>query len=227
MKIGVLLSGSGVYDGAEIHEGVLTLLAIEENGAEAVCIAPDVDQHHVINHLNGDEMNESRNVLVEAARIARGNIKAIRDIEPADIDALIIVGGFGAAKNLTKLAFNGPNGDILPEVKLLIVNLVNIGKPVAGICMGPTVIAKALEGSEIHPTLTVGTIEESSPYDIQAVSDGMVDTGAKTVMKTVEEISVDEVNKIISAPCYMMDANILQIRNNIKQVVDKTIALVN
>ena len=135
MKIGVLLSGCGVNDGSEIHESVLTLLAIKEHGAEYVCISIDKNQHDVINHVTGEAMNETRNMMIESARIARGEIENIRAISPADIDALIIPGGSGNAKNLTDWAFNGPDGTILPEVKLLIVNMINVGKPVAGLCV--------------------------------------------------------------------------------------------
>jgi len=144
-KIGVLLSGCGVYDGAEIQESIFTLLAIKELGAEYVCISVDKSQHHVINHLTGEEMNESRNMMIEAARIARGDVKNIVDIDPADIDALVIPGGFGSAKNFTSWAFNGPDSDILPEVKLLIVNMANVGKPICALCVSPVVVSKALE----------------------------------------------------------------------------------
>lgn len=220
MKIGVLLSGCGVYDGAEIHESVLTLLAIEEIGATAVCISVNEPQHHVINHMTGEEMNESRNILVESARIARGDIHDINDISPAIIDALVIPGGFGSAKNFTNWAFNGSDGEILPEVKLLIVNMINVGNPVAALCVSPVVIAKALEGSGIHPTLTIGTDKESSPYSIKDFSDGLEKTGMKTEMKTIHEILVDHENKIVTAPCYMMDATILEIRNNVKSAIE-------
>lgn len=227
MKVGVILSGNGVYDGSEIHEAVFTLLAIDENGAEAVCFAPDIDQHHVVNHLTGEEMEEKRNVLIESARIARGNIMSLAEFRPEDLDALILPGGFGAAKNLTKWAFSGPDGEILPEVKNSILEMVRAQKPVAGLCMGPTVIAKALEESGIRTELTVGTTEQASPYEIKAISEGMEKTGASSVMKTVEEIAVDEENKIISAPCYMMEASISQINRNIKMVIDKLVEFVN
>lgn len=226
MKIGVLLSGNGVFDGSEIQEAVFTLLAIDENKAEAVCFAPNMDQHHVLNHITGDEMNESRNVLVESARIARGNIQDLSGIFSEDIDALVLPGGFGAAKNLTKWAFKGPDGDILPDVKRIINEMIQHGKPVCGLCMGPTVIAKALEESNVSPSLTVGTTEAPSPYEIDAISAGMEKTGATAVMKEVTEIMVDEPNKIVTAPCYMMEANISQIRNNIKMAIDKTIELI-
>ena len=173
MKIGVLLSGCGVYDGAEIHEATLTLLSIAEIGAEAVCISVDRDQHQVVNHTNGEEINEKRNMLVEAARIARGNISNINEVNPADIDGLVIPGGFGSAKNFTSWAFEGPDGSILPEVKLLIVNMLNVGKPVAALCVSPVVMAKALEGSDIKPNMTIGSDQEESPYDIPGFSGGL------------------------------------------------------
>ena len=116
-KIGVLLHGCGVFDGTEIQEAVLTLLAIKEAGADYVCFAPDVPQHHVLNHITGAEMPESRNVLIESARIARGAIVSINDINLSELDGLVMPGGFGTAKNITKWAFEGPSGDILKEVK--------------------------------------------------------------------------------------------------------------
>ncbi len=219
-KIGVLLSGNGVYDGSEIHESVFTLLAIDENKGEAVCIAPNVDQHHVVNHLSGDEMDEKRNVLVEAARIARGAVTDLAEVTHEGLDALVIPGGFGAAKNLTKWAFSGPDGEINTEVKRIINEFVNAQKPIVGLCMGPTVIAKALEGAELKEHLTVGTTEESSPYEIAAISAGMEKVGAVAEMKSIKEVHVDEENRIITAPCYMMDGSITDVRNNIKQAID-------
>lgn len=226
MKIGILLSGCGVYDGAEIHEAVLTMLAIEEIGAEYVCIGVDLPQHHVINHITGEEMSEKRNMLVEAARIARGNIVDIKTIQPADIDALVIPGGFGSAKNFTQWAFSGPDGSILPEVKLLIVNMVNIGKPIAALCVSPVVIAKALEGSAIHSSMTLGTNAEPSPYDILSFNEGLSKTKVEPVMRTVREIQIDEKNKIITAPCYMMEASILDIRKNISAAIEAITQLI-
>ncbi len=226
MKIGVIFSGSGVFDGTEIQEGVFTLLAIKKVGAESVCFAPNIDQHHVINHITGEEMKESRNVLVESARIARGDIQSLDQFDASQLDALVLPGGFGAAKNLSKWAFSGPDGDINEQVKQAIVTMVKAKKPVAGLCMGPTVIAKALEGNEITPTLTVGTTEAPSPYEIEAISQGLEKTGATAVMKTIDEISVDADNKIVTAPCYMMEADILQIRNNVQKAIDALVELI-
>lgn len=222
-KIGVILSGCGVYDGSEIHEATLTLLALDRAGVEYICMAPNVEQHHVVNHITGDEMDEKRNVLVESARIARGEIKDIAHVKVADIDGLAIPGGFGAAKNLTKWAFSGPEGDINPEVKRLINETVEAGKPIAAMCMGPTVVAKALEGSSTTAHLTVGTTEASSPYDIAAVSGGMEQAGAIAEMRTVDNIAIDEANKIVTAPCYMMEASISEINEGIEKAVKQLV----
>lgn len=219
-KIGVLLSGCGVYDGTEIQEGVFTLLSIAENGGEAVCMAPNKDQHHVVDHTSGNEMDQKRNVMVESARIARGDIQDIQDVNTDEIDALVIPGGFGAAKNLTEWAFSGPDGAIDAHVRQIIVKMVEVGKPVVGLCMGPTVIAKALQGSDVKARLTVGTDKEASEYEIAAISQGIETTGATAEMKTRSEILVDNDNRIITAPCYMMQASIVDVRNNIKQAID-------
>lgn len=220
MKIGVLLSGCGVYDGAEIQESVLTLLSIEEAGHEAICISINDNQHHVINHLTGEEMSESRNMLIEAARIARGNVKEISEITPADIDALVIPGGFGSAKNFTNWAFNGPAGEIRSDVKLLLVNLMNVGKPIVALCVSPVVLAKALENSGIQLNLTIGSTQASSPYEISGFMAGINSVGANAEEKTISEILVDKENKVITAPCYMMDATILELRKNIQQAIE-------
>ena len=225
MKIGLLLSGCGVYDGAEIQESILAMLAIAEAGAEYICISIDKEQHHVINHLDGSEMPEKRNMLVEAARIARGNIKNIKDVEVRDIDALVIPGGFGSAKNFSTWAFNGPDGEILPEVKLLIVNCINAGRPIAALCVSPVLIAKALEGSDLHPVLTMGNSNDPSPYSINDFHAGLKTTGAQAVERDLRSVQVDEKLKIVTAPCYMMEADILEIRANIKQAIETLVKL--
>lgn len=225
MKIALLLSGCGVYDGAEIQESVLAMLAIAEAGAECVCISIDKDQYHVIDHTNGSEMNEKRNMLVEAARIARGNIRNLADTEIRDFDALVIPGGFGSAKNFSTWAFSGPEGEILPEVKLLIVNCINAGIPIAALCVSPVLIAKALEGSELHPQLTMGAQGEPSPYSIADFHAGIESAGAQAVEQTLKGIHVDEKLKIVTAPCYMLDATILEIRENIKMAVEALVEL--
>ncbi len=226
MKIGVLLSGCGVYDGAEIQETVLTLLALDEAGAEAVCLAVNKNQHHVINHLSGEEMPESRNMIVEAARIARGAVHDLSTFDVSNLGALVIPGGFGSAKNFSTWAFDGPNGSILPEIKKIIQQFISDKKPIAALCVSPVLMALALGDSELHPTMTLGSNLEKSPYDIQAFTAGMEQKGVSSEMKTIREISVDEKLKIISAPCYMMEASIVEIRNNISQAIKALIQLI-
>lgn len=224
-KIAVLLAGSGVYDGSEIHEAVFSLLSIEKVGASYQCFAPDKEQLHVIDHTTGEPADEKRNVLVESARIARGKIKPLTELKASDYDALLIPGGFGAAKNLNQWAVKGPEGELDPEVRRVILEFNRAGKPLAGLCMGPTVLAQAL-GREPSVELTVGTTKEESPYDIAAISQGMQSLGARPVEKTIREVAVDRENKVVTAPCYMMEASVLEVRRNVQQAVDALMKLV-
>jgi enhancing lycopene biosynthesis protein 2 len=226
MKIGVLLSGCGVYDGAEIQEAVLTLLAIQEAGAEAICLSVNANQHHVVNHLTGEVMPESRNMIVEAARIARGSVHEVSSYDSSQLDAVVIPGGFGSAKNFTSWAFDGPDGTILPEIQEFIKKCISDKKPIAALCVSPVVLALALKHSDVQSTMTLGTDKEKSPYDISAFSGGLTQTGVQAEMKTIREISIDENLKIVSAPCYMMDATVLEIRNNIQQAIKALIELI-
>jgi len=219
MKIGVLLSGAGVYDGAEIQESVLTLLEIENLGYEAVCIGIDAPQHHVVNHLNGEQQNQTRNMLEEAARIARGNIREISTVVPADLDALVIPGGFGSAKNFSSWAFDGPNGQIRPDVKLLLVNMYNVGKPIVALCVSPVLLALAFEDMHIDQQLTIGSTKAPSPYSIADFQAGIQAKGAQTPNCNIQEICVDTPNRIITAPCYMLEASLPALQQNIRQAL--------
>ncbi|MCS6832828.1 MAG: isoprenoid biosynthesis glyoxalase ElbB [Flammeovirgaceae bacterium] len=225
MNIAVLLSGCGVYDGTEIHEAVLTLLAIAQQGAKAVCVAPNYDQHHVINHLTGKEMSEKRNVLVESARIARGEIQDVSQVDTSSLDALMLPGGFGTAKNFTKWAFQGEKGEIQPVIKTFIQHFVKEKKPIGAVCMSPTTVAKALEGTGIRPTLTVGNTGESSPYDIKSISEGMERIGVNVVMCPKIGLIVDKENNIVTSPCYMLEASIVEVYEGIRKTVAELIAL--
>ncbi len=225
MKIGVLLHGSGVYDGTEIQEAVLSLLAIAEAGHSYFCFAPNVAQHHVVNHLTGDEMAEERNVMVESARIARGEVADVATVTANDFDALVMPGGFGTAKNISQWAFEGPAGAINETVKNLLIQTVEAGKPIAALCMSPTTLAKAFENTSIAATLSVGTTAAASPYDIAAISEGMETVGVEVEMKTVTELSIDAKNKIVCAPCYMMEADIVAVNKNVKQAISTLVTM--
>ena len=225
-KIGILLSGCGVYDGAEIQEAVLAMLAIEEEGATYFCISINQNQFHTINHLTGDVVDQERNMLEESARIARGKVIEVSEVVLDEIDGLIIPGGFGSAKNFTKWAFEGPQGAVLPQVKLLLINMVNIGKPILALCVSPVVVAKSFEGSAFSPKLTIGTSAFASPYDIKSFNEGLRCTGMTVEEKGISEVEIDVTNKIITAPCYMMEASILEVRKNIQQGVKALMDLI-
>jgi len=219
-RVAVLLSGCGVYDGSEIHESVLTLLELNRHGAEAICAAPDVSQHHVIDHRSGAEQPEARNVLTESARIARGAIVPLSTLAIDDFDAIVIPGGFGVAKNFTTWAFDGPNCSIEPSVQSCIIACRAAGKPIVGLCMAGTTIARALQGTDVQPTVTVGTTSEPSPYDIAAINGGITATGAHPAECTVRQISIDTTHRIITAPCYMMEASISDVHTNVAMAID-------
>lgn len=221
MKTAILLSGCGVYDGSEIQEAVLTFLALDQKGYTYECFAPNKNQHHVINHTNGQETKDQRNCMIESARISRGQISDLTTYQPENFDALIIIGGFGAAKNLTTWAFLGKDGVIDQDVKSTIISTLDIKKKILAMCMGPTVIAKALENTIYQAYLTVGSTEQPSPYDINDIHNQMEQLGASCKNATKTETVFDEKLNIISVPAYMMEVSITEVFNNIKQGIDQ------
>ncbi len=212
-KIAVVLAGNGVYDGAEIHEATLTLLAIAKNGAHYQCFAPDVKQAHVVNHLNGKEMNETRNVLVEAARIARGKIKPLAEYKASDYDAIIFPGGFGVAKNLCTFAFDGINCKVNSDVEKAIRNTAVAEKPIGALCISPVLIAKVLGDVNV----TIG----QDPGTAKAIET----LGGVHKKTTHGEIVVDEKYKLVTTPCYMLDATIDQIADGAANLVAKILEM--
>ncbi len=206
-KFAVVLAGCGVFDGSEIHEATMTLYAIMKNQGEYEIFAPDIMQHHVINHISGDEMKEKRNVLIESARIARGKIKPLNEFRSEDFDAVIFPGGFGVAKNLSSFAFDGPDCKVNPEVERTVKDMVNSGKPVGALCISPAIMAKILD----KPVLTIGQDEGTS----KAVES----MGAKHKTTGHGEVVVDPDYKLVTSPCYMLDANILHIAEGADAVV--------
>ncbi|MDT9635673.1 isoprenoid biosynthesis glyoxalase ElbB [Pseudomonas marginalis] len=213
-KIAVILSGCGVYDGAEIHESVITLLRLDQRGAQVQCFAPDIAQLHVINHLTGEEMPESRNVLVESARIARGEIKDIRDANADEFDALIVPGGFGAAKNLSNFAVEGAGCSVNPHVLELAEAFAEAGKPVGLICISPALAAK-IYGPGV--TCTIG-----NDTDTAAALDKM---GATHQECSVEDIVEDTARKLVSTPAYMLGKSISEVASGINKLVDRVLEL--
>lgn len=214
-KFAVILSGSGVYDGSEIHEAVMSLYAIDRNKCEYQVFAPDIDQHHVLNHLNGEEMDQKRNVLVESARIARGNAKALSEFNVAEFDALLIPGGFGAAKNLSSFAFDGTDCKVNPEVEKAIKETHKAEKPIGALCIAPVILARVL-GDVI---LTIGQDE--------GTTEALQKMGAKAVLTKKRQIAKDPVNKIVTNPCYMLDASIVDIAKGANKVVKALIKMMD
>ena len=211
----VIISGCGVYDGAEIHESVLTMWAIRKNGAEYTMFAPDIPQHHVINHLNGQEMNEKRNVLIESARIARGDIKNLNEFRAEDYDALIIPGGFGAAKNLCTFAFDGTECYVNPEVEKAVKQMIDARKPIGALCISPILLAKIV-GDAVQ--LTIG----KDPQTIEAIEN----LGAVHEETDHGDVVVDENFNVVTTPCYMLEADIVQIADGADNVVKSILELI-
>jgi enhancing lycopene biosynthesis protein 2 len=209
--IAILLSGCGSKDGSETHEAVLAMLNIDKIGADYICVSPDMNQHHVINHLDGSKMNETRNVLVESARLAQGKIRNLKDVTVNDFDALVIPGGCGAGFNLTTWNIAGPDCEIHAEVKRIILEFISFGKPIAAFCTGVKALVKATEGTGFKPKLTIGNTDGPKADNIRTIAAGLEQAGAVIEMKKVGDVTIDEDNKIVSAPCYMMGASIYEI----------------
>lgn len=214
-KIGVILSGCGFRDGAEIQESVLTLLAIDRAGAQAVCMAPDMDQATVVNHLTGEATKERRNVLVESARIARGAIRDVAGVKAEEIDALVLPGGFGAALNLSDFGGKGAKARVHPDVERLLRDVHARRKPIGAICIAPGVVAAVLGKEGVR--LTVG-----NDADTARAIEG---TGARHQDCPVEDVVVDVDHRIVSTPAYMLGPGIRQVAAGIEKAVAEVIRM--
>ena len=214
-QVAVILSGSGVFDGAELHEAVLTLLAIEQEGASYQCFAPDVEQLHVVNHLTGEVAEgETRNVLVESARIARGNIKPVTDCDVNAFDTLILPGGFGAAKNLCTFAVDGDKCTFNEEVLEVCKAFAKAKKPAAYACIAPALAAKVYSNKT---KLTIG--------DDEATACGLNALGATHVECPVDEVVVDNDAKLVTTPAYMLAQNVSEANASISKMVKTVLAM--
>lgn len=213
-KVGVILSGSGVYDGSEIHEAVITLLALARNNAQAVCFAPDKSQSDVVNHLTGEVMAESRNVLIESARIARGSVLPLAQASENDLDALIVPGGFGAAKNLSNFASQGSEAIVDSDLKQLVRQMHQAGKPLGFICIAPAMLPAIFD---FPLRLTIGTDVDTA--------DVLEEMGAEHVPCPVDDIVVDEENKVVTTPAYMLAEDIAQAATGIEKLVERVLVL--
>ena len=205
-KFAIILAGAGVYDGAEIQESTLSMLAIKRAGADYDIFAPDIDQHHVINHYTGDVSDEKRNVLVEASRIARGDIKPLSRFDASVYDALLMPGGFGVAKNLSSFAFHGKSCTVNPEIEKAIKDFHQNNKPIGALCISPVIVAAVLGKGKY----TIG----QDPDTAEAIKD----LGGEHVSTNHGDVTFDNENNIFTTPCYMLDANIQQIAEGTENI---------
>ena len=216
MRVGVILSGCGFKDGAEIHESVLTLLALDRAGADIHCFAPDVPQTQVVNHVTGEVTKETRNVLVESARIARGEIRPLAEADAATLDAVILPGGFGAALNLCDFATKGADATVNADVSRLLQAMFAAKKPIGAICIAPAVVAAAL--GDKAPTLTIGN-DEGTAKALEAC-------GARHENCPVESFVIDTQNRIVSTPAYMLGPTIRHVAEGIERCVTEVLKMV-
>jgi enhancing lycopene biosynthesis protein 2 len=215
-RVGVILAGSGYLDGAEIQEATLTLLFLDRKGAKVTAMAPDVAQMHVVDHLKGEPAGaEKRNVLAEAARITRGNIQDVRNVKAADLDALILPGGYGAAKNLCTFATDSVKLQVNPDVERLVRDMASAGKPLGFVCISPVIAAKVLGAKKVK--LTIG----NDPATAAAVNA----LGAVHVDSPVDQIVVDERNKVVSTPAYMLGPTIAPVAAGIEKLVSAVLEM--
>lgn len=221
-RVAVVLAGCGVYDGSEIHEASAVLVHLSRGGASVNMFAPNIDQMHVINHLKGEPSQETRNVLVESARLARGNIQDLSKLSVKDHDAIIFPGGFGAAKNLCTWAVQGKDCSVNEEVQTVLKAFHSEGKPIGLCCISPVIAAKVFPGCE----LTVGAenCEEKYP-NTTGTAAAINQLGCKHVSKSVSESHVDEKNKLVTTCAFMCEAPIHEVFDGIGMMVKDVLKL--
>jgi len=216
-KVGVLLSGCGVFDGAEIHESVLTLLALDQKGASPICCAPNIDQATVIDHQTQQPSTETRNVLKEAARIARGEIRDLATFGADEIDALILPGGFGAAKNLSDFAEKGADCTVHPDVERLVGDCLAQGKPVGAICIAPATLARIAANRGLKARVTIG--------NDAGTAKAITSMGCIHEEQPVTGIAIDTDHKIVTTPAYMLGPGPAAVFEGIRKLVDQVLAM--
>ena len=216
-KVAVVLSGCGVFDGSEIHEACAALLALHRAGAEVQVCAPAGPQMHVVDHLAGEPAEgRSRDMLVEAARIARGDIKPLADVDPAAFDAIVLPGGFGAAKNLCTFAVDGDTCSVNPEVEAFLKKAKDADKPIGAMCIAPVILARVF-GPELKPSVTIGNDPATA---------GLVEKmGARHVDCQADECVVDVPNRMATTPAYMLAGDIGQVFDGAAVFVEKLLGL--
>lgn len=215
-RVAVILSGCGVFDGAEIHESVLVLLALDRANAQIICTAPNINQYHVVNHYTKQPVQgETRNVLVESARIARGNIIPLDQLKVSDIDAVILPGGFGVAKNLCSFAYEGENFRVEPQVERFLKEVHKAGKPIGFVCIAPAIAAKLFGEEKVEFTIGTDTATASTLQKF----------GGQHVNCNVHYSVVDKRLKIVTTPAYMLASRITEAEAGINKLVQAVLEM--
>ncbi|KAL4657024.1 hypothetical protein GN956_G4712 [Arapaima gigas] len=228
-KVAVVLSGCGVYDGTEIHEASAVLVHLSRGGAQVQIFAPNITQMHVVDHCKGQPLGESRNVLSESARIARGNISDLAQLNASHHDAVIFPGGFGAAKNLSTFAVDGKDFKVIGDVERVLKDFHKAGKPIGLCCISPVLAAKVLPGVEV----TVGhEEEEGGKWPYAETAHAIKTLGAKHCVKDVTisfimafQAHVDQKNKVVTSPAFMCDTSLHLIFDGIGAMVRDVLRL--
>ncbi|GAB1610221.1 glutamine amidotransferase-like class 1 domain-containing protein 3A, mitochondrial isoform X1 [Argonauta hians] len=222
-KVAVVLSGCGVYDGTEIHEASAVLVHLSRNHASVSMFAPDIDQTYTINHLRGEPMEPKRNVLLESARIARGKISDLSELKASAFDAVIFPGGFGAAKNLSSFAVDGPDMKVIADVERILKEFHEAKKPVGLCCIAPVLAAKVIPGCEV----TVGSDKEGDRWPYATATENISKLGAKHINKEVTEAHIDLNNRIVTSPAFMCETSVHEVFDGIGEMVEGVLRLVN
>lgn len=218
MRVGVVLSGCGVFDGSEIHEATALLIALDRRGAQAICMAPNIPQAAVVNHLTTKpEASQRRSVLEEAARIARGKVRDLAEVKETDLDALVFPGGYGAVRNLCTFAADGTDCSVTPEVERIIREVYGAGKPIGLACIAPVLAARVLGSLGIKPRLTIGTDRDTADA-IQALGGEHEPVGEIG-------LCIDERNRLVSTPCYMNNVGPWTIYQGAEKLVDAVLKM--
>ena len=209
-KFAVILAGCGRKDGSEINEAITLLLSIEQHHCEYQCFAPDRPQTEVIDHLTEKKVtNAKRNILTEAARLARSKILPIEEYNAADYDGLLFSGGYGVAKNLCDYAYKGADMEVQPDVARAIVETREANKPIGGMCIAPVMFAKLLPGV----CVTLGNEGTDDADNIRKM-------GAYHVQTEHGDVCADNELMVFTTPAYMLDATLKDVYDGAYNLIE-------
>lgn len=215
--IAVVLSGCGRADGSEIHESVCALLCLENMGCTYQCFAPDIKQAAVINHVNNQPMSEKRNVLIEAARIARGNILDIKEFNPDDFDGIIFPGGMGAVTNWCDFAEKGTDCTVNTSIYSVIRQCYDKKLVIGAMCIAPVLIAMVLADKKVHFTLGAGGNMAKKLEALGAVHEEV----------GVSDVCIDRKNLVCTTPAYMLATNMIEVCQGAQNMIGAMCQLIN